>query len=77
MSGMLVSSMAVGLIEYINNKDTFSTVASMHTWSYTAGILGGLLMTYYIYNRRKPIKQPIRFSANGIALYLVSLFAKN
>ena len=71
MGSMLVISLVAGVITYADSQDSFNTVAEMHGWSYLTGIVGGLMMTYYIYNKRKPLNNTIEITSNGIVLNLM------
>ena len=66
----------MGLWDYAKYQDSFSIVATMHNTSYQAGILGGLLMTYYIYTKRPPAAQVLRWQPSGLILE-IGIYLRN
>ncbi|OJW70825.1 MAG: hypothetical protein BGO68_02335 [Candidatus Amoebophilus sp. 36-38] len=75
--GMLTTSIIVGLLNYVNYKDSFEMVAVMHQTSYITGIVGGILMAYYLYNytpEKSSEEKIIQFEPNSITINLVRLF---
>ena len=44
MLGSLITSASYGLITYIGSSDTFMTVENMHSFSYTSGIVVGIVL---------------------------------
>lgn len=79
MGSMLLTSLSIGIGDYLSNHDSFKMVATMHETSYLAGILAGIVTSIYTYNVRKPItaaKSVFHLEPTGIRINLANLVLK-